>query len=310
MSPEAGSSTQSTGAATDQAIAALKRANETAEMLRQRSDLAAKVLAAAGSTVVTAVGIAKFSDIWPLPPASWKSVLAVLAVIFGFSAMAFAVLSVAYRYWRLNRYIPFRSDLSLVSGELSEEEQDVVCPLFDELADLNDVDSVAAYEARAHRLERIAKWLPKEEAELVRGEAALIQTEVLATFARARVRVLRDRVTTAVRGSGAVALYVLFGIAVVAFGLGADWLHSERTETVTVAKACADARAVATVIEKALPDICLEPTAKEEVPSMVSVQISEATEHLAAALTECLAVADSETSCEPIKEAMSALLSP
>jgi hypothetical protein len=51
MTPEAGSTSQSVAAATDQAAAALKRATETAETLRQRSDLAGKVLATVGSTI-------------------------------------------------------------------------------------------------------------------------------------------------------------------------------------------------------------------------------------------------------------------
>jgi hypothetical protein len=63
VTPEQASPTPSLTVSTAQADFAQKSATQSAESPRQRSDLAAKVVAGAGTTLLTAVGLAKFSDI-------------------------------------------------------------------------------------------------------------------------------------------------------------------------------------------------------------------------------------------------------
>jgi hypothetical protein len=294
--------------ATDAASDALKRFSTTAETLRARTDLAGKTLAAGGSALVTAVGIAKFSDIWPFPggPGSW---VAVIVVVVGFLTMGFSVLLFAKRFWDLNQPIVFRSELSLMPHLSTSERTDLVEPLYGEVAALNGARSLAAFEARAHRMERVARWLPSPEAAIARAEAVLIQTEVLAIVTQAKVRVLRQRINAAVTDSGARNLAIAFAIGVIAFGWGADFLASERTDKVAVAKACADARAVDEIVEDTLPDICGEPPdATSPAPATVSDRLAAANASLATALAECRKAARVDSSCEPIEAAMRTLV--
>jgi hypothetical protein len=309
MAADGPATASATAADMSSASDALKRSTAAAESLRQRSDLAAKLLASGGSTLVTAIGISKFADLWPFPGGIWSGV-AIAVVVLGFAAMVFAVFAIAYRHWKLHQPTPFRSNLGLMEEqkELSDSELKLVEPIYEEFARLNQVESMETYEARAHRFERIARWLPDTEAGRVRGDSTLMQTEVLATLARAKLRVLRDRATVAVRGKGAIWLYGLFAAGVLAFGLGADWLQSERTDKVTVAKACADARAVSQVVEERLPGICGEPATEEAETKSVSSEIADTNVTLASAYAECLGVATTASDCDPIKDAMDALL--
>lgn len=324
------SATTSTTAATDLAAATLKRYTDDAESLRQRFDVAAKIVAALGSTLVTAIGIAKFSDLFPFPPESpnvswlgwlpdWQWLrdlttvgLATAAVIGGYALMVLSVLAVAWRFWKVHQPIPLRSDVDRLEfkGDWRDKDRKLVLATYDEVAELNDVESLRAYEARAHRLERIAKWLPKEDAERVNAEAVLIQTEVLATQTQARIRILRRRVTNAVRGPGAIFLYLVFAAAFTSFAIGADYLSSERTDKIAVAKACADARAVDSELD--LPSICGSPSAGSADQAATPPEIADAKRTLAASLQRCLEAAikdsslDAET-CDQLVEAISAL---
>jgi hypothetical protein len=257
---------------------------------------------------VTAVGLAKFSDLFPFPPdPSGKSVWATRGVILGFSLMIFAVLALAHRFWKLAAPIPFRADPEKM--DLRDwERDDLVVPIYEETAALNAVQSLAAYEARALRFDRVARWLPDAEAKQVRAEADVIRAEVLATLARAKVRLLRGRTSRAFTHL-ALLYYLLFGLGVLAFGLGADWLASERTDAVAVQKACADARAVTTVVETKLPPICGKPLTKADAETAsVKDEVQKANVALATALKDCeLAAGADSTACAQIREAITAL---
>jgi hypothetical protein len=315
-------------AATTVAAAAVARYATEAETLRQRADLAAKVLAGAGSTLITAVGIAKFSDLFPLPPAHpipwagwvpWRNLagfrthieLAILGVLVGFALMIAAVLLIARRYWKASEVIPMRSDIDRM--DLKTKDRKLVKEAFDDQARLNDVPTLRAYEARAHRLERVAKWLPEDQAEQTRTEATLIQTEVLATQLQGRVRVLRRRVSVSVRGWGAILLYAAFVIGVILFGLGTDYLSSERTDAVAVAKACADARKVDPNLD--LPAICGSPSIEKTGGGVTEpAEILQAKQRLATLLAACYKEIQADSSldagaCEPINQAIASLTS-
>lgn len=293
------------------AAAALKRYTDEIESLRARADLAAKVIAGLGSTLVTAIGIAKFSDLFPLPPDITKEIiLAITGVIFGFAFMVAAVIFIALRYWKATELIPLRSDLTRLELD-DDDERKLVIEAFDDVARLNDVPTLLAYEARAHRLERIARWLPKEDAGRTTSEVALIQTEVLATQNQARRRIVRRRVSMAVRGRGAIAMYSLFVVGVILLGFGADYLASERTDAVAIAKACADARAVDEDID--LPPICGAPAEEPSGEELATpAQINEARLDLLSSAMECFEEAQGDATldaaaCQLLVEAATSL---
>ncbi|MDQ4005030.1 MAG: hypothetical protein M3135_01855 [Actinomycetota bacterium] len=75
----------------------------------------------------------------------------------------------------------------------------------------------------------------------------------------ASLRVVQ-RSSRAFRGRGAILSYCLAIAGVLGFGIGADYLQSERTDTIAVAKSCAEARTSGAVN---LPSICGAP--KEEM---------------------------------------------
>jgi hypothetical protein len=318
-------------AATTVAAAALARYAAEADKLRQRADLAAKVLAGGGSTLITAVGIAKFSDLFPLPPAdriswpewvpwwvAWRYLpgfrthveLAIVGVLAGFGLMIAAILLIARGYWEASEVVPMRSDLNRL--DLKGDERTLVKDAFDDQASLNDVPNLAAYEARAHRLERVARWLPADQAKQTRMEATLIQTEVLATQYQGRLRVVRRRVANSVRGAGAMVLYSTFVVGLILFGLGTDYLSSERTDAIAIAKACADARTVDANLS--LPAICGDAPPMKPSPdaAMLPRQLTEAKQRLARLLAACYEDAEADASldagqCEVITQAISAL---
>lgn len=95
----------------------------------------------------------------------------------------------------------------------------------------------------------------------------------------------------------------MFAAGIMAFGVGADYLQSERTDRVTIAKACADARAVGAVD---LRPICGETPTPTEDETTALEGIAQATEQLSLHLKECVASA-TEEECAPIREAIRAL---
>src|SRR3954447_23859947 len=74
-----------------EAQARSKHFAELTEGTRKRADLTAKALGALGTTAVSAIGIAKFADIFPLPP--WRPwvVVACIGLLLGFCALVVVV---------------------------------------------------------------------------------------------------------------------------------------------------------------------------------------------------------------------------
>ena len=225
------------------------------EKIRQRAELSAKALGALGSTLLTAVGIAKFSDVYPLPD---DAGVVPRVVIAGFGLMALAVLSIFVRLVNVNEPIIWRTDLSQVRG-LKKKERAIAELELEDTATLADVESLRSYEARGHRLERVARRLPDEDLSAkVRVEADGIRAEAMATLHLANLQVVRYRSSQALKGAGAMVAYVLFILGLVLFAVGADYLQSERSDRIDIAKRCAEARA-ADAIEEELPPICGRP---------------------------------------------------
>ena len=70
--------------------------------------------------------------------------------------MLIAVGFFTYRLWRVNERIVLRSSVSAMGKDLrDEDEKDIVWKIYNEVARLNRMPSLRAYEARAHRLLRI-----------------------------------------------------------------------------------------------------------------------------------------------------------
>lgn len=139
---------------------------------RERAETAAKALAGLGTTALTAVGIAKFSDVFPFPPGEG---LAFAGVILGFFGMA-AVLGVfTYRLWTANRPLVMTAE-GQTTEDTSDAERAKIQNVYDATADLNDVASLKGYQDRAHELERMAdRATDPTEADRLRSRAELIK---------------------------------------------------------------------------------------------------------------------------------------
>jgi hypothetical protein len=188
----------------------------------------------------------------------------------------------------------------------------LVTPLYDEMARLNETESLAAFEARSQRLLRIVPRLPAALQEKVRKEAETIAAEISGTHARANLRVVRSRANAAFRGKGAVFLYLLFVAGVLLFGLGADYLQSERTESVAIAKSCAEAATAGATAN--LPGICGTPAPKPSATPDPASEVAKAVEGLGTAMVACQDAAAQSgvagSACDPIADAMKAALDP
>jgi hypothetical protein len=250
--PEAATPVQTTGIA-DQA----QRFRDATEQIRQRTELTAKALGGLGITAVSAVGIAKFADVFPWAPGQrlWVGLL-----ILSFLIMIFMVGVFTYRLWHVSERILLRSDVEQM-GELDSAEKDTVRQLYRETARLDRAPSLRALEARAHRLYRIADRTadPKLVAKLIQ-RADDIVADIRSVEARAGMVVVRRRAGQAIRGRGAKLAFVFLALAIVGFGISADRLDSERTQLTKTVKDCADAKTAAQIGGlRALPRICLPP---------------------------------------------------
>jgi hypothetical protein len=249
--------------------------------VRTRTDAAAKIVASLGTAGISAIGIAKFADVFPYEGPGW----ALAAVIAGFVAMGIAVAVLTARLWRTQQPLVVRSnvdamvaahELSDNSREFGRTEKELVEDVYDDMTVLNDVDSLSAYEARGRRLERVARHLPGEPAKMLLDEADQIRAEVLVTHARAAHAVIRRRANKAVRGLWTSVFFAVFLLGLAGVALGADSLESGRTEQDRVEaeqtfeigyfKSCADAYEVG-VVEEDLPADCPDVEVRPETPT-------------------------------------------
>ena len=288
-----------------------QRWRDAADKLRGRVDLAAKALGGVGTTALTAVGLARIGDLFPVPPGLAPAIWFTLALI-GFAGLAAAVFLVTRRLWSVHKPIFMRTDPDAMrmQEDLDDGELHQVRLVYQEAADLNDVPSLRAYEARGHRLTRIAARTA-DEAERQRLEklTASIHTDIQAVFARAALRVIRKRTTAAVLGHGTKTTFLLFVAGIFLFALGTDYVVSERSERVTIAKSCAEARSAGAL---ELPAICGEPPGDEPQETSPTQERAIAAGALQEPLQRCLGIVDAGDapagSCDPIAEAISSLI--
>ena len=291
---------------TDSSAGAADSFRAASEKIRGRADTAAKTFGTLATTAITAVGISKFGDIYPRPDGLYWPVI---GIVLAFLAMIATVAFFTARLWRVNLPIVMQSNPDLMTDLGRDEEKDAVRKIYATVAKLNRARTLASYEAKSHRLSRIAdRKADDQEAEKLRKRSATIKEDVLATEARAALIVIRHRAATVVRSKTSLAAFCLFALAALVFAVSADRLESARAGEIEVAKACADARA-AHAIEDKLPSICGNAgnATKKQLPA---AEVADAAvEALATARKECRAAArkthdDPVTSCGELDAAL------
>lgn len=291
------------------AEAQIERFSALADGLLSRADLTAKAAAGLGSSGLTAIGIAKVADVYPFEgPDGW-----LFGLFGGFLAMGLAVAFFTRRLWRLQTPTLMRSTPWEIR-DLDKEEEDLVTETYAEIAKLNDVASLRAYEARAHRLSRVANLL--EETPLGKAlvaEASLIALEVRATLARARLNVVRRRTTRSILGFRAMLVYFAFLAGLVLFGIGADALEAKRSGEAEIAKVCGEAlKAGASSLPSGCDAYVPPGSGGEDNTAAPGDEIDAAAEHLATQRTACRRVArkvgeEPSASCAAIDSALATL---
>jgi hypothetical protein len=236
----------------------VQRFRDASEQVRQRTERTAKGIGGLGTAGVSAIGIAKFADLFPWPPGQW---LWAVILIASFFAMILMVGVFSYRLWGVSQPLVTKSDSAQM--EITSDEKIEVDKVYDQTAHLAWAPSLRAMEARAHRLERVSARLEASSDERRSALAARLKSQAIETVtavrssqASAALVVIRRRSSCAVRGPGAIAAYVVFAVAVFGFGVAADRLDSERNQRTDVVKKCAEAaKAVKAVPHQSLPSL-------------------------------------------------------
>ncbi|HEV2790984.1 MAG TPA: hypothetical protein VGV69_06765 [Solirubrobacterales bacterium] len=297
-------------------LLAAKRATDRAERhrtaiesIRSRTDLSAKGLAVVGTAAVSAVGYAELADVFPYGGPWWGAPLLVAGVV----GMVAAFVCLSKRFSSASEVIPTTVDPeeTIALNKLDAREEEIVRSAYKGMADLNDVESLPAFQARAHRFERIAERLGPDDnlVDPLRANADLVMSEIQAVQARVGALILKKRAKEATSGWRTVSLVFLFIASWYLTALAADKIESERTEKIEVAKACADAREADAI---GLPSICgPAPEGKEEETVSSADSVDDAIIELAKSRKTCFkAVAkarEDPSRCVPLQAALAAL---
>ena len=198
-------------------------------MIRSRTDHTTKGLAAVGTAAVTAIGYAKLADVFPYHGPSWS----IPVLVLGLSAMVVAVVRLVQRFERIGDTIITYADIqrTLDCNRLEEPERTTLEREYKNMAALNGVETLRAYNARAHRFERIADRADSGTASSLRARADAIRAEVLATQDRVVVFILRERAKTAFFSPRVVLWLVVFLLGWYSTALAADVLQAHRSES-------------------------------------------------------------------------------
>jgi hypothetical protein len=246
------------GGVTDRA----KRWTDMSESVRQRAESSSKAIGSIGTAALSAVGIAKFGEIFPLPPAGemgWLWV-AVIGVPLGFVAMALSIAWYSARMWKVNEPIFMQLDPGAMD-DITASERTRVLAVYRASAQAHGCDELSEYAARADELQAkaLAEADTAERAALL-DDARVIRADVDEAQARAMVNVVRLRGRDAVLGPRARMVYGTFLVGLLAFGIGTDYLNSERSARITAASDCAAAvkavRESSPATTRLLPALC------------------------------------------------------
>jgi hypothetical protein len=203
---------------------------ELMTLIRGRTDVTAKGLAAVGTAAMSAIGYAKLADVFPY----FGPWFALAGLGLGLVAMIFAVVMLVRRFEDLaDTVITFAdAERTREASQLSGPEFKTLTREYKKMARLNGVESLGAYSARAHRFERIADATSdRATADSLRARADAIQAEVSATQDRAVVFILRERAKRAFFHWKAIVLLVVFLAGWYGTALSADALQAKRDES-------------------------------------------------------------------------------
>lgn len=126
--------------------------------------------------------------------------------------------------------------------ETNTAECKVIDQIYNAAANPEGVNTLRAYQARGDRWHRLTEREADDtKAKRLRDRAELVRAKIEATQARAALVVIRRRMNRALTGFVPILLALLFVAGLLAFGLGADRLDSERTTRLAAYKACAEA---------------------------------------------------------------------
>jgi hypothetical protein len=301
----------------------IKRWRTVIDGIRSRTDLTAKAAAGLGSSILGAVGIAKFSDVFPLPDDVSKLQAAV--PIVGFALVAVSLGCIIVLLARVGQPVLSSARLQEITGA-SKGERELIMRTYDEIAALKGAPSLQAYEARAQRYARLAAETDDVALKKrLEGTAMLINAEVQAAQGRATADVVRRRSAQALAGKWATAWYAVGVAGVIMFAVGSDYLDGKRSGDTELAKAKIANEKECAAVAKTYADAKLEipkingcpPTtttssgssdkqADEPTPAQIRAQ---AVEVLAPKNTACQATTkDAATEdCARIAEALSRL---
>lgn len=239
------------------------RYREAMEKIRLRTDYTAKVLATIGTAAITGIGYTKLADVFPWAGWSW----ALLFLVAGVAMMIAAVLRLVLRFAAASESVVTSSDCGDTvnrNGIDDPGEKDLIEKVYTETATQNGSVSLPAYETQAHELEEKADTAKPSAAPALRARADKIFNEIQAAQDRTAALLLRRRARKAVFGWGMVVCVAAFVIGWYMTAVAADFLQSEHTDQVALAKSCAEARAAEKVVEADIPGICGTQSAKEK----------------------------------------------
>jgi len=289
------------------------------DKIRQRADIAAKALGALGTTTLTTIGLAKIGDVFPWP-GTGRAWWALVAVVGGYLAIGAGIGWFTYKLWSVNDPIRTQTDLERMQAELrNPEERAIVERVYRDMSILNAVPSLAAYEARAHRFDRISELADPESevAKRLRLQVDRIHAEVLAIFSRVRVLILRRRANRAFAGPMAWAAYAFILTGTLAFLVGSDYLQSERADKIDLAQKCQKAAADDHVDTADLPRICLSarpqpvptPTPALAPRQQLAKDLADMVQNLVACEKQSRVTKQEAASCKAIRNAIAATAS-
>jgi hypothetical protein len=301
-----------------------KRWNRASEDTRSRAEISAKALGGLGTAALSAVGIAKFGDLFPLPAGDMGFPIwaAVVAVPIAFFVMAYVIVHFSLRLGRATEPIFMRANPAEIEG-LNKEEKERVEAVYALVAGLHGYESLQEYEQAAITREIEARETSPAERDVPLKEAETIRADVDEAQQRALLNVTRMRTKDSVKGTVSKLLYVTFAVALVVFAIGADYLDSERSARVAAAKACADAadaiRRGAPRSVRLLPPICGKDAAgalEDDTPAATSSgELTGSAKELAARWDACRTAAKAgdaadELECARIRRALVTVLDP
>jgi hypothetical protein len=246
-------------------------------------------------------------------------VLACVALIVA----ALAAIGVAVRLMRVARPVFMSADLApRKSGgdpeDLDDREREAVRPVYVQAAHRFGFNSLAGLEQRERALRRAASRTTSADERTRRTALAdEAKAEIEQALARGQVVVVRRRASQAISDLGAFALYFFVLAGLIAFALSADKVASDRSDTIAIAKACAEARKAGATPNELSSTKCDSSGAggggDDGTPSEATAR-ADVVAKLADALSTCAALVNNpsdensgplqEAACQPVKQAI------